>query len=236
MFVHHAPSNMKGSVAEMAIAKEAALCGAGVLFPLTEHGRYDMVFEVGEKLLRVQCKAATKQGEVVVVRLVTNRRCADGFKQTKYSREEIDLVAAYCEELDTCYLIPIGRVEGMCAIHLRLTPARNNQQAAVNYAREYEFRGAVAQLARAIGWQPVGRGFESHQLHLPDPEVETVGAEQFGYAYARFLERAAAGESFLVTRRGRPMARISPAEPPCGNPDPAALNAVEPRVNGGQQS
>jgi len=45
--------------------------------------------------------------------------------------------------------------------------------------------------------------------------VSTVGSEQFGYAYARFLERAAAGESFLVTRRGRPMARVSPPDPTC---------------------
>jgi antitoxin (DNA-binding transcriptional repressor) of toxin-antitoxin stability system len=45
--------------------------------------------------------------------------------------------------------------------------------------------------------------------------VITVGAEEFGYAYARFLQRAAAGESFLVTRRGRPMARISPPDTSC---------------------
>jgi antitoxin (DNA-binding transcriptional repressor) of toxin-antitoxin stability system len=37
----------------------------------------------------------------------------------------------------------------------------------------------------------------------------------FGYRYARYLQRAAAGESFLVTRRGRPMARISPPVPSC---------------------
>ena len=42
----------------------------------------------------------------------------------------------------------------------------------------------------------------------------TVGAEEFGYRYARFLQRAAGGEEFLVTRRGRPMARISPPELP----------------------
>lgn len=214
--MHGSPNNLRGSLTELAIAKEAARCGVGVLFPITEHGRYDMAFEVGNELFRVQCKSASKQGEVVAVRLATNRRCASGFKQTTYSSDEIDLVAAYCDQLDTCYMIPIERVEGMRSIHLRLTKARNNQRVAVNFAADYEFPGAVAQLARAIGWQPVGRGFESHQLHLArPPDEEIVGAEEFGYRYARFLQRAAAGESFLVTRRGRPMARISPPDPSC---------------------
>jgi len=34
---------------------------------------------------------------------------------------------------------------------------------------------------------------------------------------ARFLQRAAEGESFVVTRRGRPMARVFPPDPPCGS-------------------
>jgi len=37
-----------------------------------------------------------------------------------------------------------------------------------------------------------------------------VGSEEFGYRYARYLERASKGESFLVARRGRPTALISP--------------------------
>lgn len=90
---------------------------------------------------------------------------------------------------------------------LRLSPARNNQRAAVNYAADYEFEGAVAQLARAIGWQPVGRGFESLQLHDPDPEVSVIGSEEFGQHSPRFVQRAEGGESFLISRRGRPMAR-----------------------------
>jgi hypothetical protein len=36
-------------------------------------------------------------------------------------------------------------VAGRRAIYLRLEPARNNQEAAINFAAEYEF-GAIAQL------------------------------------------------------------------------------------------
>jgi len=42
--------------------------------------------------------------------------------------------------------------------------------------------------------------------------VQRTGAEEFGQFTGRFLQRAAAGEEFLITRRGRPMARLTPAD------------------------
>ena len=208
--------NSKGAIAELAIAKQAAALDIPVLWPLIEHGRYDLALEIGGRILRVQCKWARKDREVVRVPLGTSRHTpSDGYVVTTYSSAEIDSVAAYCGELDRCYLLPIELVAGRRAIHLRLSPPRNNQRAAINFAADYEFPGAVAQLARALRWQRRGRRFESDQLHDPNPSAQTtVGAEEFGYRYARFLQRAAAGEEFLVTRRGRPMARISPPELP----------------------
>lgn len=32
-------------------------------------------------------------------------------------------------------------------------------------------QGDVAQLARALGWQPRGRGFEPHLLHIKKPPL-----------------------------------------------------------------
>jgi prevent-host-death family protein len=212
VFVHQASSNHKGSVAELAIAKAAALRGIGVLMPMTEHGRYDLAFEIGDEILRVQCKSATRRGETVVVRLVSSRRCAEGFKKTRYWRSDVDLIAAYCDELDVCYLIPIELVEGTTAFQMRLSPARNNQLAAINFAADYEFSGAVAQLEERVhgmhevrGSSPLSSTFDE----LPIGAVN-VGAEEFGAHTARFLERAAAGEEFLITRRGKPKARLLP--------------------------
>ena len=139
-----------------------------------------------------------------------------GYLYRTYSADEVDAVAAYCDELDRCYLIPIEKAAGRRAIHLRLAPARNNQKAAINFASDYEFPGAVAQLARAPRWQSRGPSVRVRPAPSPVRSARPPSAaEQFGYAYARFLQRAAAGEHFLVTRRGRPMARISPPDPPC---------------------
>lgn len=211
MFVEEMGPNQKGAIAEMAVAAEAAKHGLEVLWPLTEHMRYDLAIDLGGEIVRVQCKWARTDGDVVMVNLTTNHLTPlAGYKRSKYSPEEIDVVIAYCLEVDKCYVLPVELVQGRSSFHLRLTPTRNKQRAAVNSAADYEFTGAVAQLARALRWHRRGRRFESDQLHQPDPDLTTVGAEELGAHTGRFIQRAASGESFLITRRGKPMARLVP--------------------------
>lgn len=213
-------SNRKGSIAELAIAHEAGRLGYGVLWPLIEHGRFDLAIELGTRIARIQCKWGQLQDEVIRVSLATSRHTPlNGYIRTKYTAAEVDAVGIHCGELNQCFLIPITEIEGRSTINLRLRPARNNQQAAVNFAADYEFPGAVAQLARAIGWQPVGRGFESLQLHKPVSGVQVIGSNEFGAHTAPYVERAKAGERFLITRRGRPMAALVP---------PGRFDAIEP--------
>jgi prevent-host-death family protein len=38
----------------------------------------------------------------------------------------------------------------------------------------------------------------------------TLGAHEYRNHFGWYMERAAAGESFLITRRGKPYARLSP--------------------------
>jgi hypothetical protein len=57
----------------------------------------------------------------------------------RYSAEEIDLIAAYCAELDRCYVLPAREFASKRFVHLRRLPSRNNQMAKINAAAEYEF-------------------------------------------------------------------------------------------------
>ena len=98
-------------------------------------------------------------------------------------------------------------------MHLRLGAPKNGQRAAINIGEDYEL-GAVAQLGRARRWQRRGHGFESRQLHSTAPaKTATVGAHEFRNLFGWYAERAAAGEEFLITRRGKPYVRLSPAQP-----------------------
>ena len=203
--------NHKGNVAEAAIAAAAVKLGIGVMKPLVEHGRYDLVFDVAGRLLRVQCKWAPKRGDIVAVNLAAFRYTARGQVRSVYTADEIDAVAAYCEPLDTCYLLPAALVDRRRAIHLRLAPARNGQRA-VNWASDYEI-GAVAQLGER--WYGIPEGVGSSPISSTScsacADETVVGAHEFRNRFGWYMQRAAAGETFLVKRRGKPHVRLSSA-------------------------
>jgi hypothetical protein len=145
-------SDQKGAVAETAIVHAAIKLGISVYTPVAEGRRYDMIFELGDRLMRVQCKWAPRHGDVIVVRCYSTRRNRDGLLRRLYSADEIDAFAVYCAELDRCYFLPLDTFGERSAIQLRLAPARNNQAAGVNWAKDFEFaaklgrQGAIAQL------------------------------------------------------------------------------------------
>ena len=147
---------MKGAIAEAVIAAEAAKAGVGVLRPLVEGLRYDLVFDVAGHLLRVQCKSARARNRVVVIGTRSCRHTPAGYVRTSYTSAEIDAIAAYCPDLNSCYFLPIQEIDGLSTVHLRLTAAANNQQAAIRYADQFEFHGAIAQLGERLhGMQEV---------------------------------------------------------------------------------
>ena len=161
-------TDQKGAVAELAIAKAAADFGIGVWGSLTVE-RYDLVFDLRPRLVRVQCKWASGHGDVITVPCHRNRRNRNGLLRQHYSPEDIDAYAAYCPEVDRCYFLPIEEFANRIAILLRLRPTRNNQALRINWAEDYEFAarlgrpGAVAQLgerragsAKVTGSSPVG--------------------------------------------------------------------------------
>jgi hypothetical protein len=138
-------TNQKGAVAEAAITLEAIKLGIGVYRPLGDE-RCDLIFDLGERLLRVQCKWAARIGNVVVVRTRTSRRGPEGHIHRSYSREEIDAIAAFCVDTGICYLLPHDLSVDRAAVQLRLEPTKNNQAAGIRWARDYEFGATLTAL------------------------------------------------------------------------------------------
>jgi PD-(D/E)XK endonuclease len=154
-------TDQKGAIAEAAIAHAALELGIGVSRPLCDL-RYDLIFDLGEQLVRVQCKWAVRRGNVVVVPCFSSPRSGDGCRRP-YTLDEVEAIAAYCAELRSCYFLPFARFTGRRAVWLRVAPTQNNQELGVNWAKEYEFAatlgrhdGAIAQLGeRLAGSQKV---------------------------------------------------------------------------------
>jgi PD-(D/E)XK endonuclease len=170
-------TDQKGAIAEMGIAWHATLLGLDVYKPISEGGRYDLIFDLDGRLWRVQCKWATRYDDVIVVRCCSTRRAREGLLRRLYTSGEIDAFAAYCAELDRCFFLPFEQFGGKASVQLRLAPARNNQRMRINWADDYDFaatlrrHGAIAQLGERLdgiqkvaGSSPAGSTLEIDSL------------------------------------------------------------------------
>ena len=139
-------TDQKGAAAELAIAHAAAQLGVGVFKPLTDGERYDLIFNLRPRLMRVQCKSAVLRGSVLKVPCYSARRTASGFVKRYYSALEIDAIAAYSTDLNRCFLIPIEEIPGQSELQLRLEPCRNNQRSGVNWAKDFDLGARLTTL------------------------------------------------------------------------------------------
>ena len=140
-------TNQKGAIAEAAIAYEAVKLGIGVWRPLLDEP-CDLILDFRPRILRVQCKWALRRGDVVSINMRRCRRSREGLVHRSYGADEIDAIAAYCAELETCYLLPRELSVERTMVLLRLRATRNNQSRGIRWAREYELG---ARLSHAPG-------------------------------------------------------------------------------------
>ena len=156
-------TDQKGNIAEQAVIWHATILGIDVYRPVGEGGRYDMLFDLDDRLVRVQCKWAPQDRGVIVVRCYTCRRNREGILKRPYAVGEIDALAAYCPNTGCCYYLPFEMFGQRTEIRLRLHSSKNNQRIGINWAKDFEFaatlgrsQGAIAQLGeRLLGMQKV---------------------------------------------------------------------------------
>ena len=156
--MHDLSPNQKGALAEQHIAAAAIRAGIFLLRPAIPGCRYDLAFDFGDRIERVQCKWGRLVDGVVAVRTSTSRHSPTrGYIRTTYNAEEVDAFGIYCGALDRCYYVPVALVAGKSYLYLRLDAPRNNQRIGVTMAADYEF-GAVAQLGERLAGSQKVRG------------------------------------------------------------------------------
>ncbi len=101
-------TKLTGDIAEQAAVLRALKCGWGVLRTIGDRLPYDLVFDVGGTLVKVQVKSAwfdEPSGNYVVDnrRTKTNRR---QMVREAYSLWDFDFALVYIEALDLFYVFP----------------------------------------------------------------------------------------------------------------------------------
>jgi PD-(D/E)XK nuclease superfamily protein len=166
-------TDQKGALAEAKVAAAALELGIGISKPIAPLA-YDLVFDVGGELVRVQCKWVLTRGDTIELRCRRCRRGRDGLIHRSYEPGTVDAFAGYCRRLDRCFLVPADVVGARVSVQLRVAPTRNNQHRLVNWADDFAFDATLTRVwgrssaGRAPEWHSGGQGFEPPRLHCLD--------------------------------------------------------------------
>ena len=121
----------------------AALIAAGKFLwsPMRQAGRTDLLMEEEGSYSRIQCKTGHIFRGAVAFPVYSLRaaRRETGWRRIAADYEgQVDFFGVYCPENDKVYLVPIGSISSKRMCHLRLDPARNNQQKLIRRAKDFE--------------------------------------------------------------------------------------------------
>ncbi len=129
-------TKLKGDVAEYAAILEALNQGWGVLSPIGDRKPYDLVFDVGGVLIKIQVKCAwfDRSSQNFVVdnrRTKTNRRI---MLRERYQKEDFDFALVYIPQNRVFYIFPVTVFIGYGSeIHLVETAKRQRKPRSAEY-------------------------------------------------------------------------------------------------------
>ncbi|MGL5921322.1 group I intron-associated PD-(D/E)XK endonuclease [Chroococcidiopsis sp.] len=129
-------TKLKGDIAEQAAVFHAVKRGWGVLKPIGDRLPYDLVFDVGGVLVKIQVKYAwfdSPSGNYVVDNrwTKTNRRL---MVREAYKQSDFDFALVYIENLDLFYVFPVDVFIGYGSeIHLVEADKRQRKPRSANY-------------------------------------------------------------------------------------------------------
>jgi len=128
----------KGEVAQLRAQLAAAKKGFFCSRPTMEGCRYDLIVDDGRKLHRVQCKyVGIEKNGIVRVGLEKFTGGTKVYTSRTYSATEVDAIIVYVATIERLLWLPPDVWNGKHAVHLRLTPASNNQKKGILLIQDY---------------------------------------------------------------------------------------------------
>lgn len=128
-------------MAELIVAADLVKRGFRVAFPFGEDCDFDLIFwrPPSLDLERVQVKYGKSDGAVLSVRCSSQSLTNGRVRAVKrYTAAMIDWLAVYDATTGGVFYVPATELgDGRIRIHLRLTPARNNQRLRIRMADPY---------------------------------------------------------------------------------------------------
>lgn len=135
-------TNQKGKQTELEILLYVTKLGYSVSIPWGDKDRYDQIWDINGKLIRIQVKTAKELDEQKSGIKINCYTVCNGKKHT-YTKNEIDYFATYWN--NKVYLIPIEE----CSQNKNLrffTTSKHTNLNAINWAKDYEIEEVLKNL------------------------------------------------------------------------------------------
>ena len=143
-------TQQKGLAIELHCLQDMTAFGYQCLTPIGDSCRYDVAVDLGDRIIRIQCKSAhwsldTKEPNVAfqfnAARQTTNTKKTIRYK---YDSNEIDYFYTWFEGQG--YLIPIGKVTGT-TFRMRYEYPSSGQREGIHIAKNYTVEKELMRLA-----------------------------------------------------------------------------------------
>lgn len=137
-------SKLIGNITELEVLTYITKLGYQVSIPFGDRERYDQIWDINGKLLRVQVKTSHEidDGAAVAFSCRSSQRSKGKTKNTRYRDTEIDYFATIWQ--GRCYLVPIQ--ETSTEKVLRFAPPKNGQIKGITFAESYEVERVLARI------------------------------------------------------------------------------------------
>ena len=130
-------SKFKGNITELEVLTYVTKLGYQVSIPFGDRERYDQIWDIHGKLIKIQVKTASlvsESGTAIKFSCRSSQRSKGKTKNTRYLKSEIDYFATFWN--NQCYLIPIE--ETSTEKILRFDPPKNGQLKSITFADQYK--------------------------------------------------------------------------------------------------
>jgi hypothetical protein len=150
-------TNRTGDISEMVIMQKFIRIGANISIPFNDCP-YDLIVDLNGTLYKVQIKSLWNQKDGILRLNTTQGHKSSGLRSYK---NNVDLIAAYCNETEHCILIPIKDVIEP-KMRFRYKKAKNNQLSNLSEdINKYLFDDNIQDICRVereltVGAQPLG--------------------------------------------------------------------------------
>lgn len=135
-------SKFIGNITELEVLTYITKLGYQVSIPFGDRERYDQIWDINGKLLKVQVKTSHSIDNAIKFSCRSSHRKEGKCISSKYTSDEIDCFATFWD--GKCYLVPITETSNEKT--LRFAPPKNGQIKGISFAKDYEVEEVLSRM------------------------------------------------------------------------------------------